>query len=232
MQTTYDGYPSDDIDGPTMGSLWCRRRVLFGTNELLAYFHSPRMVTCRLRGLTLTLWDSSTSSMMIRCVGRPTLSKQWPFAHLKGSRPCVSATDAQPTCVQHLRRGARGASCAPSARLVPGACGSSKPTAATRALFVLSITIKYLTCSFDECHYLLARYNQTIGEPWAPRLAEFVAQWATATDDVVMEDRPHDDAAWVPPLVPPTQKSSCVAYATRVATTHTIDDGHVPYRER
>ncbi|WVZ98834.1 hypothetical protein U9M48_044212 [Paspalum notatum var. saurae] len=40
------------------------------------------------------------------------------------------------------------------------------------------------------------RQDQSVGQLWIPRLAEFVARWTTALDDVVMEGRPHDDAAW------------------------------------
>ncbi|WVZ62201.1 hypothetical protein U9M48_011974 [Paspalum notatum var. saurae] len=40
------------------------------------------------------------------------------------------------------------------------------------------------------------RQGQSVGQLWIPRLAEFVARWTTALDDVVMEGRPHDDAAW------------------------------------
>ncbi|WVZ78974.1 hypothetical protein U9M48_026609 [Paspalum notatum var. saurae] len=34
------------------------------------------------------------------------------------------------------------------------------------------------------------RQGQSVGQLWIPRLAEFVARWTTALDDVVMEDMP------------------------------------------
>ncbi|KAJ1255854.1 hypothetical protein BS78_K148100 [Paspalum vaginatum] len=43
---------------------------------------------------------------------------------------------------------------------------------------------------------VFTRQGQNVGQIWASRLAEFVAKWSTALDDLVMEGRPHDDAAW------------------------------------
>ncbi|WVZ88790.1 hypothetical protein U9M48_035264 [Paspalum notatum var. saurae] len=43
---------------------------------------------------------------------------------------------------------------------------------------------------------MFTRQGQSVGQLWAPRLAEFVAKWTTALDHVVLEGRPHDDAAW------------------------------------
>ncbi|WVZ54694.1 hypothetical protein U9M48_005456 [Paspalum notatum var. saurae] len=40
------------------------------------------------------------------------------------------------------------------------------------------------------------RQGQSVGQLWAPRLAEFVAKWSTALDDIVLEGRPHDDTVW------------------------------------
>ncbi|WVZ98765.1 hypothetical protein U9M48_044156 [Paspalum notatum var. saurae] len=53
------------------------------------------------------------------------------------------------------------------------------------------------TCSYDLFIFNISQDGgRSVGRLWTPRLAEFVARWTTALDDVVMEGRPHDDAAW------------------------------------
>ncbi|WVZ88202.1 hypothetical protein U9M48_034747 [Paspalum notatum var. saurae] len=165
VHSPYEAYIVDDVDGPTMGSLWCDRRFAYAHVQTRKSYPDFVGQFDVLRDDEV-LWEPYSGRG-----GAPRT--RGPITSVRTRRRVPE--DTQPTSVRHLRRGTREHRVLSSPRFVSGDCRASEPSTATHAP------------------------DQSVGQLWAPRLAEFMAKWTTALDHVVLEARPHDDAAWYLP---------------------------------
>ncbi|WVZ55281.1 LOW QUALITY PROTEIN: hypothetical protein U9M48_005962 [Paspalum notatum var. saurae] len=192
LHMPYRGYPMDDVDGPTMGSLWCDQRLSALTLKLNASRFAYAHVRTRK---SYPDFAGSTSSVTMRFGGSLILGRRSAAAHPRARHRRAYATQYRRTrsppvfdiyVEEHARHrvlrrfGLFREIVVPTSLLPPHAHG-----------FVMT------TCSYDLFIFNISQDGgRSVGRLWTPRLAEFVAGWTTALDDVVMEGRPHDDAAW------------------------------------
>ncbi|WVZ77406.1 hypothetical protein U9M48_025276 [Paspalum notatum var. saurae] len=185
--------PMDDVDGPTMGSLWCDQRLSALTLKLNASRFAYAHVRTR-KSYPDFVGHSSTSSVTMRFGGSLILGggrqprTRGPVTAVRTRR---STGGHAATGVRHLRRGTRKPR-APSPGLFQEIVVPASLLPPHAHGFVMT------TCSYDLFIFNISQGSldiKSVGRLWIPRLAEFVARWTTALDDVVMEGRPHDDAA-------------------------------------
>ncbi|WVZ62019.1 hypothetical protein U9M48_011814 [Paspalum notatum var. saurae] len=167
VHSPYEVYIVDDVDGPTMGSLWCDRRFAYAHVQTRKSY--PDFV-----GQFDVLRDDEV---------------RWePYSvEAVGSR---APEGLSPLCVRDAEY---WRTCSPQVFDI-----YVEEHAVHRVLRQLGLFQKIVVPrSLLPPHvHRFTRQGQSVGQLWAPRLAEFVAKWTTALDHVVLEGRPHDDAAW------------------------------------
>ncbi|WVZ62635.1 hypothetical protein U9M48_012355 [Paspalum notatum var. saurae] len=169
----------DDVDGPTMGSLWCDQRLSALTLKLnasqFAYAHvQTRKSYPDFVGQFDVLRDDEVR-------WEPYSREASTAAHPRASSPpCVRDAEYWRT----------------RSPLVFDIYVEEHAVHRVLRQFGLFQEIVVPTSLLPPHAHRFTRQGQSVGQLWTPRLAEFVARWTTALDDVVMEGRPHDDAAW------------------------------------
>ncbi|WVZ87479.1 hypothetical protein U9M48_034112 [Paspalum notatum var. saurae] len=175
LHMPYRGYPMDDVDGPTMGSLWCDQRL----SALTLKLNASRFAYAHVR----------TRKSYPDFVGRFDVLRddevRWePYSRGGGRQP---RTRGPVTAVRTRREYRR-------TRGPPVFDIYVEEHARHRVLRRFGLFRDCRAASLLPPH--AHGFGRSVGRLWIPRLAEFVARWTMALDDVVMEGRPHDDAAW------------------------------------
>ncbi|WVZ64940.1 hypothetical protein U9M48_014383 [Paspalum notatum var. saurae] len=163
VHSPYEAYIVDNVDGPTMGSLWCDRRFAYAHvqtrksyPDFVGQFDVLRDDEIRWEP---TLWSRAPEGLSPLCVRD---AEYW-----RTRSPLVFDIYVEEHAVHRVLR----------------QLGMFQEIVVPRSLLP------------PHVHWF-TRQGQSVGQLWAPRLAEFVAKWTTALDHVVLEGRPHDDAVW------------------------------------
>ncbi|WVZ69581.1 hypothetical protein U9M48_018349 [Paspalum notatum var. saurae] len=179
VHSAYEGYIVDDVDGPTMGSLWCDQRFAYAhvqTRKSYPDFVGQYDV---LRDDDVRWQPYSVEAVEARAPEGLSALCVRDAEYWRTRRPLVFDIYVEEHAVHRVLR----------------QLGLFQEIVVPRSLLpphvhrLIQLTQLEFTCSFT-------RQGQTVGQLWAPRLEEFVTKWATALDDVVIEGRPHDDAVW------------------------------------
>ncbi|WVZ88122.1 hypothetical protein U9M48_034673 [Paspalum notatum var. saurae] len=179
LHMPYRGYPMDDVDGPTMGSRGA-------TNEYLS------ALTLKLNASQFAYAHVQTRKSYPDFVGQFDVLRddevRWePYSH--------EAVDSRapeglsPLCVRDAEYWRT------RSPLVFDIYVEEHAVHRVLRQFGLFQEIVVPTSLLPPHAHRFTRRGRSVGRLWTPRLAEFVARWTTALDDVVMEGRPHDDAA-------------------------------------
>ncbi|WVZ74593.1 hypothetical protein U9M48_022757 [Paspalum notatum var. saurae] len=167
VHSPYEAYIVDDVDGPTMGSLWCDRRFAYAHVQTRKSY--PDFV-----GQFDVLRDDEVrwEPYSVEAVGSRAPEGLSPLCvrdaeYWRTRSPLVFDIYVEEHAVHRVLR----------------QLGLFQEIVVPRSLLPPHV-------------HRFTRQGQSVGQLWAPRLAEFVAKWTTALDHVVLEGRPHDDAAW------------------------------------
>ncbi|WVZ83382.1 hypothetical protein U9M48_030540 [Paspalum notatum var. saurae] len=167
VHSPYEAYIVNDVDGPTMGSLWCDRRFAYAHVQTRKSY--PDFV-----GQFDVLRDDEVrwEPYSVEAVGSRAPEGLSPLCvrdaeYWRTRSPLVFDIYVEEHAVHRVLR--------------------------QLDLFQEIVVPRSL---LPPHVHRFTRQGQSVGQLWAPRLAEFMAKWTTALDHVVLEGRPHDDAAW------------------------------------
>ncbi|WVZ62589.1 hypothetical protein U9M48_012323 [Paspalum notatum var. saurae] len=167
VHSPYEAYLLDDIDGPTMGSLWCDRRFAYAHVQTRKSYPDFVGQFDVLRDDEVRWEPYSPEAVQSRAPEGLSPLCVHDAEYWRTRIPLVFDIYVEEHAVHRVLR----------------QLGLFQEIVVPRSLLPPHV-------------HRFVQTGQAVGQVWAPRIAEFVAKWAAALDDVVMEGRPHDDAVW------------------------------------